>query len=49
MWWVTAGAVVLLAIVMAIVRSRRGRNDLGRISESWIAQHRVSAHEDRNR
>jgi hypothetical protein len=41
--WLTAGGgVILLAILIAIFRPRRRRaDDMGVISDQWIAQHRA--------
>jgi hypothetical protein len=43
-WWLIAGGMLLVGIIVALFwpRERRGQ-DLGVISDQWLAQHRVSA------
>jgi hypothetical protein len=44
MWWLIAGGVLLVAILVGLFRPRRpGVHDLGVISDQWIAHHRASA------
>jgi hypothetical protein len=43
-WWLVAGGVLLVAIMIGLFRPRQPRgHDLGVISDQWLAQHRVSA------
>ena len=42
MGWIglAAALVVTLVSVTALLRSKRASNDLGAVSDQWIAQHR---------
>ena len=40
-----AGAVVVAFAVRAVMRRRRATDDLGLISQHWIAQHRATSHD----
>ena len=46
LWWLAvAGAVVTAFAVLAVIRRRRAADDLGLISQHWIAQHRATSHD----
>jgi hypothetical protein len=43
-WWLVAGSVLLVAIMISLFRPRQPRgHDLGVISDQWLAQHRANA------
>jgi hypothetical protein len=44
-WLAVAGAVVVAFAMRAVMRRRRATDDLGLISQHWIAQHRATSHD----
>ena len=43
MFWIGLGVTLVAAIVVMAVVVKRPADDLGSVSDHWIAQHRVDA------
>jgi hypothetical protein len=39
-WWLEAISLVGILLVVAALRSERGREDLGHVSPGWMRRHR---------
>ena len=44
MFWMGIGVMLIAGIVViAVILAKRGADDLGSVSDRWIAEHRVDA------